>query len=106
MITDVQYLIHSENIIIVLKENDVYNICDISTMIFYRLVIYHSHIALYLITTETLCFIKNFVIEADKIKNSYINKVSLCTVNYYIDSDDNLYEKISNIIEKEIFNKM
>lgn len=108
MITDddVQYLMHSENIIVVLKENGVYNVCDISTMNFYKLVMFHSHIALYLITTETLCFVKNFVSERDIIKNSYINKVSLCTVNYRNDFDDNLYDKMCNIIEKEIFNKI
>lgn len=106
IVDDVQYLMHSENIIVVLKENSIYNVCDISTMNFYKLVMFHSHIALYLITPETLCLINNFVSERDSIKNSYINKVSLCTINYHDDFDDNLYDKMSNILEKEIFNKM
>jgi hypothetical protein len=71
-------------------------------MTFYELVIYHSHIALYLITPETLLFIKNFTVERNNIVNSFRYKVSLRKVDFYIEKD-NLYEKINNIVEKEIF---
>ncbi len=98
MITDFKYLTCSDNIIIVLNGNSVHIICDISTMNFYELIIFHSHITLNLITPETLLFIKNFTDERNAIVNSFRYKVSLRKVNYINDEDDNFYENINNIV--------